>query len=248
MPWGRGNARVLNSQRKVSRPVLTPLDTKFDLVLFGAGKMADVMTVYLDHFSDYNIVAYAVDREFYSPGAMHNDRPIVPWEDLEQFHKPGEVKLMGPVSYRHMNQFRRDKYYDGKARGYEYGSFIHPAAHVMTDKIGDHVIIMEQNVIQPFVEIGNNVVIWSDSHLGHHTKVGDHCFMSAYVGVSGCVTIGEECFLAGQTGVANDITIGDRCALLNHAPVKTNLPDDTVMVGPEGEIKRYPSGRIQRLI
>lgn len=228
--------------------MLEPLDTKFDLVLFGSAQMADLMTVYLTHFSDYNIVGYTVDRAYCSPGETSNGRPMVPWDELEAHFKPGEVKLMGPVNYKALNQLRRDRYHEGLARGYEYGSFIHPGASVMTDKIGNHVIIMEQSVIEPFVELGDNVVVWSNSHVGHHSKIGNHVFMSSYVGISGGVTIGEECYLAGQAGIANGITIGDRCALMNSAAIKDNLPDDTLAVGRTAEIKPYPSSKIARLL
>ncbi len=228
--------------------MLVQINTKSDLVLFGSAQMADLMTVYLQHFSDYNIVGYTVDRAYCSDGETSNGRPLVPSDELEIHFKPGEVKLMGPVNYKGPNKLRRDRYYDGRARGYAYGSFIHPGASVMTDKIGDHVIIMEQTVIEPFVELGDNVIVWSNSHVGHHTKVGNHTFMSSYVGISGGVTIGEECYLAGQVGIANGVSIGDRCALMNSAGIMDNLPDDTLALGQKAEIKPYPSSKIARLL
>lgn len=223
-------------------------DTACDLIIIGAGKMADVITAYLDRFTDYNIVAYVVDREYFSEGLLCNGKPVIAWDSMVDQYPPGQVKLLGPVTYQKINKIRKDKYLAGKALGYEFASFIHPAAHIMSDRIGEHVIIMEQAVVQPFVEIGNNTIIWSDTHLGHHTKIGDHCFLSAFVGLSGGVTVGNECYLSGQVGVVQERVIGDRCVLLNRAVVGRNLPDDTVAADKESEIKPFPSSRISRLL
>lgn len=218
-----------------------------DVVLFGTGMVADVITVYLQRFSDLNIVAYTVDRA-YLPDSQFNGKPVVAWEDLEAHYPPGTVRLMGPLTYQRLNTVRRDRYYDGKARGYRFASFIHPDCSILTERIGDHVIILERNIIQPFATIGDNVILWSGNHIGHHSTVGDHCFVASQVGIAGATRIGAECYLGGQVGVTHGLEIGDRCAILNAALVKESLPDDTVYVGPEGERKPFKSSRIARLL
>lgn len=217
------------------------------VVLFGTGMVAEVITAYLERFSDLDIVAYTVDRE-YMPEGDFNGRPVVAWDELESHYPPDRMRLMGPLTYQRLNAVRRDRYREGKARGYAFASFIHPNAHVLTDRVGDHVIILEQNVIQPFAQIGDNVIMWSGNHLGHHSSIGSHCFLASMVGIAGATRIGEECYLGGQAGITHGLTIGDRCALLNGAFVKEDLPDDTVVVGQPGEIKSYKSKRIVHLL
>ncbi len=219
-----------------------------DVVLFGTGQVAEVMTVYLNRFSDLKIVAYTVDAGFMPPEGRFAGRPVVAWEELEAHYPPDAVRLMGPLTYQRLNAVRRDRYLEGKARGYAFASFIHPGSHILTDRIGDHVIILEQNIVQPFAEIGDNVILWSMNHIGHHVKIGSHTFVASFVGISGSTTIGAECYLGGQAGITHGLTIGDRCALLNAAGVKENLPDDTVIVGQQGEIKPFPSRRIAHLL
>lgn len=218
-----------------------------DVVLFGTGTVAEVISIYLEHFSNLNIVAYTSDRE-YLPEGDFNGKPVVAWEELENFYPPEKVELMGPLTYQKLNVVRRDRYLEGKKRGYRFASFIHPDSNILTDKIGDHCIILERNVIQPFAEIGDNVIIWSGNHIGHHVTLGSHCFVSSQVGIAGSTTIGEECYLGGQVGINHGLAIGDRCVVLNAALVKDDLPDDKVIVGRSGDIKSFPSHRISHLL
>lgn len=219
-----------------------------EVVLFGTGMVAEVIAVYLERFSDLQVVAYTVDRAYLPGDGMFNGKPAVPWDEIATHYPPGQVRLMGPLTYQRLNQVRRDRYLEGKAMGYDFASFIHPDSHVLTDRLGEHVIILEENVIQPFAEIGNNVIIWSGNHVGHHSSLGDHCFMASMVGISGATKIGEECYLGGQVGITHGLTIGDRCAMLNAAVVAENLPDDTVIVGAKGEIKPFPSSRLRKIL
>lgn len=219
-----------------------------DVVLFGTGNVAEVISVYLERFSDLNIVGYTVDAEYLPEGRSFNGKPTVAWEDIEAHFPSDRVRLMGPLTYQRLNQVRRDRYMEGKARGYSFASFIHPASHIMTDQIGDHVIILEQNVIQPFATIGDNVIIWSFNHIGHHATIGNHCFLASMVGISGNAQIGEECYLGGQVGIAHGLTIGDRCALLNGVVIDRDIPDDTAVIGQWKDAKRLPSMRIRHLL
>jgi UDP-3-O-[3-hydroxymyristoyl] glucosamine N-acyltransferase len=219
-----------------------------DVVLFGTGHMAEVITVYLERFSDLNIVGYTVDAHYLPEFDSFNGKPIVAWEEIEAHFPCDQVRLMGPLTYQRLNQVRRDRYLEGKARGYSFASFIHPASHILADQIGEHVIILEQNVIQPFAKIGDNVIIWSGNHIGHHVRIGNHCFLASLIGISGNSQIGEECYVGGQVGIAPGLTIGNRCALLNGVGIGKDIPDDTAMIGQKKDAKRLPSMRIRHLL
>jgi acetyltransferase-like isoleucine patch superfamily enzyme len=219
-----------------------------DVVLFGIGHVAEVITVYLERFSDLNIIGYTVDADYLPECGSFNGKPIVAWEEIESHFPCDQVRLMGPLTYQRLNQVRRDRYLEGKARGYSFASFIHPASHILTDKIGEHVIILEQNVIQPFASIGDNIIIWSGNHIGHHVSIGNHCFLASMVGISGNTQIGEECYLGGQVGITHGRKIGDRCAVLNGIAIDRDVPDDTALIGRWKDIKSLPSMRIRHLL
>lgn len=218
-----------------------------DIVLFGTGTMAEVVEAYLRAHSDFRIVGYTVDAAFRKADSL-NDKPLVDWESLEQHFPPAQVKLFGPMTYKRMNTVRRDRYLEGKARGYDFVSFIHPHSHIYTDKIGENCLILEANVIQPFVTIGNNVIIWSTNHIGHHVTIEDHVFIASQVGIAGNSRIGAECYLAGQAGVTHGLSIGRGTAILNGALVAKDTAEYAVYTTAPPILKPFPSTKLHGLI
>jgi acetyltransferase-like isoleucine patch superfamily enzyme len=217
-----------------------------DIVVFGAGQIAEVAKVYLDAHSADRIVGFTVDAAFRKSDTFLG-LPLVAWEELEQRFPPGSVQLLGPLSYRKLNEFRRDRHLEGKARGYAFTSFIHPASLVYATEVGENCFILEANVIQPFVRIGAGVMMWSGNHIGHHVEIGDYCFLSTHVGLGSGVRLGERCFLSGKVGIDSDVEIGAGCFLGGGAVVKKNLPPESVVPGPADPVAPYPSSRIKRL-
>lgn len=218
------------------------------IVIFGTGDMAAVAVVYIRaHAPELEIVGYTVD-DAYCRKDTHDGLPLVPWSTLETRFPPDRVQLFGPLTYQRMNTIRRDRYLEGKARGYGFASFIHPDTHIYTEEIGENCLILERNVIQPFVRIGSNCILWSGNHIGHHVTVGDHVFISSQVGIGGSAVIGDECHLGGQIGISHGLTIGRACAVLNAAFVTQNLPDGAVITGPDPTRKPFGSDRLHRLL
>jgi sugar O-acyltransferase (sialic acid O-acetyltransferase NeuD family) len=218
-----------------------------DVVIFGAGQIADVARVYIEAHGPDQIVGYTVDAAF-QKSDTHSGLPLVAWERLEQTFPPGSIKLLGPLSYRRLNEFRRERHQEGKARGYEFASFIHPASHIYTQDIGENCFILEACVIQPFVRVGAGVMMWSGSVIGHHAQIGDYCFLSGCVGLGGGVRLGAGCFLSGKVGISPGFEIGASSFLGFGAMVKKNLPVESVVPGPYDQATRYRSSRLKRLV
>lgn len=219
-----------------------------DIVIFGASMSAEVAKVYIELYTEHRVIGFTVDRAYADAQAFHG-LPVIPWDQLEQVFPPSKVQLLGPISYRHLNEFRRNRYLEGKARGYRFVSFIHPHCHVYTSDIGEHCFILEGNVIEPYAKVGNNVIVWGGSHIAHHCVIGDHCFLSSQVGVSGATRIGERCFLGGQVGITEGLTIGDGCLLSAAVTVTRNVPSGSVVIRSRRDrIAIMPSSRIHRLL
>jgi acetyltransferase-like isoleucine patch superfamily enzyme len=217
-----------------------------DVVIFGSGPIALTLKVYFETHAADRLVGFTVDRRFCTD-AHFADLPLVPWEELEEQFPPDRVKLLGPLSYRGLNDFRRERHLEGKARGYQFASFIHPHSHIYTKEIGENCIILENNVIQPFVKIGSGVIIWSGNHLGHHAIIGDHCFIASQVGLGGMARLGDCCFLAGKVGVESGVEIGQQSFLGTGVIIKDNLPPKSVVPGKGDQAADYSSDRIKRL-
>ena len=210
------------------------------IVIFGIGQLAQTVAVYLERETTHEIAGYVVDAAFRNGQTTVMGRPVFDWENLHEHFTPDDGLLFGPISYRGLNSFRRDRYLEGKARGYSFLTFIHPASHVYTQDIGENCLVLEANTIQPFVRIGDNVMIWSGNHIGHHTDIGDHCFLTSHVGISGNCRIGESCFFAGKSGVADNVSIGEGCLIGAGALILRDI--DAGSFAREGSPRVVPDG------
>lgn len=218
-----------------------------DIVIFGAGQVAEVAKAYLDRYGEDRVVGFTADRDYVRAERLQG-LPVAPWDELERHFPPQQVRMLGPLSYQRLNDFRRDRHIEGKRRGYRFASFIHPGSHVEAESIGENCFILENNVIQPFARIGDGVIMWSASHVGHHATVGDYCYLSSHVGIGSGAQIGAGSFLAGKVGVDGGVKIGAACFIGPAAIILKDLPDESVVRGaPDPVIERYPSARLKRL-
>jgi len=151
------------------------------VVIFGVLDTAELAHYYLTHDSEYEVVAFTVNKEYlknqtFSPRGTDEIYPVVEFEKLEEQYPPSDYLLFAPMTGVKMNNLRKKIYEEGKAKGYSYISYVSSKATVCNNKIGDNCFILEDNTLQPFTEIGNNVVMWSGNHIGHHGKIEDHVF------------------------------------------------------------------------
>lgn len=152
------------------------------VVIFGIGDNAELAKYYFENDSKYEVVAFTVDKE-YETNELFHGLPVVSFENLEEYYSPEEVMLFIAIGYTNMNEIREIKYLDGKKRGYKFANYLSSRANILTDKIGENNFILEDNTIQPYVEIGNNNVFWSGSHIGHHGKIGNNCFITGSLSI-----------------------------------------------------------------
>lgn len=217
-----------------------------DIVIFGAERAAEVAKVYIDAHGPDRVVGFTVDQAFLKSDTLQG-LPVVAWERLESCFPPAQVKLLGPVSYRRLNELRKVRHLEGKQRGYGFASFIHPASLVYASDIGENCLILEGNVIQPFAWIGKGVIIWSGSIIGHHAVIGDYCFLSSQVGVGAGARLGERCFLGGKVGVDPGVQIGEASFLSSGANVKGDLPAESLVRAHRDYATGHSSSLIRRL-
>lgn len=201
------------------------------LVLVGDSAFAEVAYEYFTHDSEYDVVAFSVEREYLRREQLFGI-PVVPFEDLTERFAPGEHEFYAALVYSQGNALRRRLYEAAKDKGYRPASYVSSHAFIWRNvTLGEHCFIFENNVVQPFVTLGDNVVLWSGNHIGHHSTVGDHCFISSHVVISGFVEVGHSCFLGVNATIANNTKIGDRCTLGAGALVLGDVSDGQTVVG-----------------
>ncbi len=178
------------------------------LILFGLGDLAAIGLEYFSNDSEYEVVAFTVDRVFMKDTELMG-LPIVPFDEINEKYPPDTHDIHVCMVYNNLNRDRQAKIEHAKYKGYKLASYISSHAFVSPSaKIGEHAFIFENNVIQPFVEIGNNCILWSGNHVGHDSVIGDNVFVSSHVVISGHCKIGDNVFIGVNSTLANNTVIG----------------------------------------
>jgi sugar O-acyltransferase (sialic acid O-acetyltransferase NeuD family) len=181
------------------------------VVLFGSGKIADVILYFFQNCSDRQVVACTVDRD-YLPGTQWQGLPVVPFDEISRSYPPETHDMFVALGYQDMNAMRASKCGQARQLGYTLASYVHPASGLPTDCVyGDNCFIMNQVHIHPRVKLGNNVFIWNGAMVGHHSTIGDNCWLTSCANISGVVTVGANCFFAVNATVGHGISVAEDC-------------------------------------
>ena len=202
------------------------------LVIFGAGDIAKLAHHYFTRDARREIVAFTVDRQ-YRQGDSYLGLPLYAFDEIQERCPPATHDLFVAVSYVKMNRVRAERYEAAKHLGYTLPSYVSPRCSFLTDApVGDNCFILEDNTIQPFVEIGSDVTLWSGNHIGHESVIDDHCFVSSHVVVAGHVRIRPYCFIGVNATLRDGITIAPRTLVGAGAVVTKDTVEDGVYLPP----------------
>lgn len=218
-----------------------------DIVIFGAGEIAELADFYFANDSDLKVAAFTVDAAYLKDKEFRG-RPVVPFERVSESYPPERVGIFVAVSYSKLNTLRSEKVAAARAMGYRPVSYVSSHATVFPGFVPqDNCFILEDNTIQPFAKIGANVTLWSGNHIGHHSIIEDDVFIASHVVISGGVRVGQGSFLGVNVTVRDHVTIGKQCVLGAGALVLEDQPDFSV-VAPRGtERSPVPSTRLRRI-
>jgi len=176
-------------------------------VIFGTSIFAEVASFYLKHDSEFEVVAYTVNKKNIDCDEFEGC-PVIPFEEITEKYPPEKFDMFIAIAYQKINQIRAKIFSEAKSKGYNLISYVNSKVTKWGElDIGENCFIFENVVIQPFVKIGNNVIIWSGDHIGHHTTIEDHCFITSHVVISGNVVIGEYSFLGVNATIRDGIKI-----------------------------------------
>ena len=215
------------------------------LIIFGTGDIAKLAHYYFSCDSEYEVTGFTVDKE-YMTAEVFLGLPVVDFEEIVEYCPPATHKVFIALSYAKMNRVRAQKYFKAKEMGYELATYISSRCTFSTDKpVGDNCFILEDNTIQPFVEIGNNVTLWSGNHIGHDSVIEDHCFLASHIVVSGNVRIDQYCFIGVNATLRNSITIARETLVGAGAIIMKDTVEKGVYVPEKTELLNTKSDRIK---
>jgi sugar O-acyltransferase (sialic acid O-acetyltransferase NeuD family) len=217
------------------------------IVIFGAGEIAQLADFYFTHDSSFEVVGFTVDEAYLKDRELRG-RPMVPFERVTELFPPERFGLFIAVSYSGINDVRATKVTTARSRGYSLVSYVSSRATSFPGlQIKENCFILENNTIQPFAQVGANVTLWSGNHIGHHAIIEDDVFLASHVVVSGGVRIGQGSFIGVNATLRDHVTIGKKCVIGAGALVLEDQPDFSV-VAPRGtERSPVPSTRLRRI-
>ncbi|HYC62677.1 MAG TPA: acetyltransferase [Thermoanaerobaculia bacterium] len=217
------------------------------LVILGDGEFAGIVHDYLTRDSDYQIVAFAVEREYLRREELFG-LPVVALEDLERLFSPVDHQACVAVTHVQLNRVRARLFRVAKSKGYRMASYISSRSSVSPKAVlGEHCLIFEFNVIQYHATIGDNVLLWTFNHVGHRAVVGSHSFVTAHVVVAGYTKVGESCFLGSGAVIGDSVTVGNDAVIGAGAVVLKDVSDRQVMRGNPATHAGIDSLRIFRV-
>lgn len=183
------------------------------LVIIGAGEFGEIAYEYFTYDSEYDVVAFAVEKKYRKNDELFS-LPVIDFEDCADKYPPTEYDVFVAITYVQLNRARKRMYEECVRLGYHCASYISSHAFVWHNaEIGENTFIFENNVIQYHAKIGNNVVLWSGNHIGHRTVVEDNCWLTSHDVVSGFCRIGRGSFIGVNATIGDNVTIAEDVVL-----------------------------------
>lgn len=215
------------------------------LIIFGAGKIAEAVSYFIERESKYGICAYICDKA-YIQTERFNGHPVCPADEIASKYPPGEYLMFVAIGYQGLNCLRMEKFEFYRSTGYK---FISCKGHgIDTDlNLGQNSIVMDGAVIQPCAKIGNNVFVWGGALIGHHARIEDNCWITGGAAVGGVSKIGRNTFLGLNATIGNEVNIGSNCMLGAGTVATKNVPDNTVLACRDTEPHRLNSSQFLRI-
>jgi sugar O-acyltransferase (sialic acid O-acetyltransferase NeuD family) len=195
-------------------------DTMTKIVVFGAGKIAEVFHASVLADPALSLVGFTCDRGF-MPGHEFHGLPLVPFEEVEIVFPPSDFAMFVAIGYHELNSIRADRCAQAREKGFHLVSWVSPRAHVSsTCTVGANCCIMDGASLQPYARLGDDVFVWNGAVVGHHAVIGDHCWLASNCTVSSTAVVEPFCFLGVNAAIGHGITVGER-SIIGAAAVLT---------------------------
>jgi sugar O-acyltransferase (sialic acid O-acetyltransferase NeuD family) len=220
---------------------------KKEIVIFGTGKIAEVIYYYAVNECGYKVAAFTTDSKYISENSFQGI-PVIAFEEIETTFAPDCFDMFIAVGYHDMNQLRERKCYEAMQKGFTLISIISPLTHVPSNvKLGYNCFVMPPAIIHPCVELGNNVFVWSGAMVGHHSKIGNNVWLTSCANIGGNVQTGDNSFFAVNATVGHSVKIGKDCFLGANTLVTKELLDGQVVISESSKPIKLNSKQFLRL-
>lgn len=210
-------------------------------IIIGNSVYARMLYGYVTENKENEVVGFSVEKEYIlSEESLiiekDRGRKVIPYEEIEQHYTPDEVTLLLAVGYSEMNDTKEKLFQLYKAKGYKFGTYIHPSAIIAPDVVlGEGNIFFEGTIVQRDVFIGDGNVFFARTTIAHNCKIGNfNSFSGASLG--GDVTICDKCFIGMGAVIAENVTLENQVFVGANAYVNSNLEVGRAALGEKAKI------------
>ena len=217
-----------------------------DLVIFGAGIIAEVVHDCLSRDREHRVVAFTVDREFLAAPDMRG-LPVVPFDEVAERFPSDRHQAMVAIGYHDLNALRANRCRQMKDKGYRLISHGGGGNGQAPVPIGENAFVMDTRSLQPGVSIGDDTFVWSGATIGHHSTIGAHCWITTGAAVGGSVRMGDRCFIGLGAVIGHQVSLGEACFLGAGGRITKDAADGAVFVVPDTEKHRLNSAQFMRI-
>jgi sugar O-acyltransferase (sialic acid O-acetyltransferase NeuD family) len=220
---------------------------KKDLILFGIGKIAEVVYYYAKEECGFNVVAFCVDAPFKNSETF-SGLPVISFDEIADNYPPDRNDMFIAIGYHDLNKLRETKCNEAIAKGYRLVSIISPQSRLpLNVSVGWNCFIMPPALVHPCVEIKNDVFIFSGAMVAHHSVIEDHCWLTSSCNISGNVRLGANTFVAVNATIGHSVIIGQKCFLGANTLVTKNLEDEKVVIAESSKPIRLNSSQFLKV-
>lgn len=123
---------------------------------------------------------------------------------------------------------------------YEIPVLIHPSSIISRNvRINKGTVIMAGSIINTNTVIGKACIINTKASIDHDCQIGDGVHISPGVTIGGSVKIGDNTWVCIGATIINNINIGKNCIIAAGATIIRDVPDNVMVAGVPGEIKKF---------
>ncbi|WP_313114923.1 hypothetical protein [Aequorivita sediminis] len=215
------------------------------VVIYGAGRHAELTANLMTKYNLHEVVAFTVKREFLNTPEL-NGYPVISYEDIKDIYPNNEFKLFIAVGPQRVNRAREEIFQECKKNGYSFVNCVCPSPFIdKTVKIGENVFIDQFCWISSFVEIGNNTTLIG-SKIGHHCKVSSNSFISASI-LAGNVYVKNNVFIGLGSIIGPNITLEEYTVIGMGCTISKSTAPASVYLNKATEKQSYDSSKIKLL-
>jgi sugar O-acyltransferase (sialic acid O-acetyltransferase NeuD family) len=218
------------------------------IVIFGAGKVADVIYRHIAFSGAYDVAGFTTDGAHVPASGTFHGKPVVAFDEIEKHFPPDRYGMIVALGYHDLNRLRRERYDAAKEKGYAMVSFISPRASIGDWlEMGDNCIVLDNAVIEPGSRLGNNVVVWSGVLIGHHTSIEDHAWIAGQAIFGGSARLGAGSFVGLGAIVGHEVDLGEDTMVGAGSLVTKCADPKAVFIERNTELFRLDSDRFLKI-